>query len=101
MADVVIGDGIGKMSLTFFAKNLGAAKWRAEELAVGRRGVFSGKVVEVVYAGPVTRFVVDLDAGGRLVALQQNLQSSSVDVQSFRDAVVTLHWQRSHVVRID
>lgn len=46
MAEVVIGDGIGKMSLTFFAKNLGAAKWRTEELAVGRRGVFSGKVGE-------------------------------------------------------
>ncbi|WP_091232841.1 ATP-dependent DNA helicase RecG [Microbacterium sp. 3J1] len=46
MAEVIIGDGIGKMSLTFFAKNLGAAKWRTEELAVGRRGVFSGKVGE-------------------------------------------------------
>ena len=46
MVDVVIGDGIGKMSLTFFAKNLGAAKWRSEDLAVGRRGVFSGKVGE-------------------------------------------------------
>lgn len=44
MVDVIIGDGIGRMSLTFFAKNLGAAKWRSEELAVGRRGVFSGKV---------------------------------------------------------
>ncbi len=46
MAEIVIGDGIGKMSLTFFAKNIGAAKWRSEELAVGRRGVFSGKVGE-------------------------------------------------------
>ncbi len=44
MVDVVIGDGIGRMSLTFFAKNLGAAQWRANELAVGRRGVFSGRV---------------------------------------------------------
>ena len=44
MVDVVIGDGIGRMSLTFFAKNLGAAEWRSKDLAVGRRGVFSGKV---------------------------------------------------------
>ncbi|MFS0912518.1 ATP-dependent DNA helicase RecG [Microbacterium sp. 179-I 3D2 NHS] len=44
MVDVVIGDGIGRMSLTFFAKNIGAAEWRSKDLAVGRRGVFSGKV---------------------------------------------------------
>ncbi|CAH0123987.1 ATP-dependent DNA helicase RecG [Microbacterium oxydans] len=44
MVEVIIGDGIGRMSLTFFAKNVGAAEWRAKDLAVGRRGVFSGKV---------------------------------------------------------
>ena len=31
-----------------------------------------GSLTEVVYAGPVTRYVVDLDAGPRLIALQQN-----------------------------
>ncbi|MCK2028717.1 ATP-dependent DNA helicase RecG [Microbacterium galbinum] len=46
MVDVVIGDGIGRMSLTFFAKNIGQAEWRSNDLAVGRRGVFSGKVGE-------------------------------------------------------
>lgn len=44
MTEVTIGDGIGRMSLTFFAKNVGQAEWRAKELAVGRRGIFSGKV---------------------------------------------------------
>ncbi|MBT2485683.1 MULTISPECIES: ATP-dependent DNA helicase RecG [unclassified Microbacterium] len=44
MVDVVIGDGVGRMSLTFFAKNIGQAEWRSKDLAVGRRGVFSGKV---------------------------------------------------------
>lgn len=44
MVEVIIGDGIGRMSLTFFAKNVGAAEWRSKDLAVGRRGVFSGKV---------------------------------------------------------
>ena len=37
----------------------------------------SGTVREVVYAGPVTRFIVDLDAGGSLAAMQQNLTTSS------------------------
>lgn len=46
MVDVVIGDGIGRMSLMFFAKNIGQAEWRSNDLAVGRRGVFSGKVGE-------------------------------------------------------
>lgn len=44
MVEVVIGDGIGQMSLTFFAKSMGHAEWRKNDLAVGRRGVFSGKV---------------------------------------------------------
>ena len=35
-------------------------------------GSASGTVSEVVYAGPVTRFVVDLDGGGRLIALEEN-----------------------------
>ncbi|MFT4258613.1 ATP-dependent DNA helicase RecG [Microbacterium sp.] len=46
MVEVVIGDGIGKMALTFFAKGEQPAKWRAGELSPGRRGIFSGKVGE-------------------------------------------------------
>ncbi len=55
-----------------------------------------GTVAEVVYAGAATRFVVDLDAGGRLVAMQQNLQTSSMDVLKLRDARVRLAWRREH-----
>ena len=44
----------------------------------------AGTVREVVYVGSATRFLVDLDAGATLVALQQNQQTSSMDVQ--RDA---------------
>ncbi|WP_144795275.1 ATP-dependent DNA helicase RecG [Microbacterium paludicola] len=44
MTDVIIGDGHGRVSLTFFAKNLNQAEWRAKELRRGRRGMFSGKV---------------------------------------------------------
>ena len=39
MLEVVISDGEGELSLTFFGQN-----WRAAELRPGRRGVFSGKV---------------------------------------------------------
>lgn len=37
--EVVIGDGNGEMSLTFFNQ-----QWRAKDLTVGRRGIFAGKV---------------------------------------------------------
>ena len=37
--EVIIGDGNGEMSLTFFNQ-----QWRAKDLTVGRRGIFAGKV---------------------------------------------------------
>ncbi len=61
----------------------------------GARGA-AGTVAEVVYAGAGTRFVVDLDAGGRLVALQQNARISSMDVLAHRGRRVLLSWRREH-----
>ncbi|MFT4156614.1 MAG: ATP-dependent DNA helicase RecG [Microbacterium sp.] len=46
MTEVIIGDGIGRLSLTFFAKGPSQAEWRAKELSPGRRGIFTGKVSE-------------------------------------------------------
>ena len=56
----------------------------------------SGIVREVVYVGDVTRFVVELDAGAELVALQQNLETSSSDVLAFRGRRVALAWRPDH-----
>jgi putative spermidine/putrescine transport system ATP-binding protein len=55
-----------------------------------------GTVREVVYVGSATRFLVDLDAGATLVAVRQNLQTSSMDVQSMRDTRVQLVWKKEH-----
>jgi putative spermidine/putrescine transport system ATP-binding protein len=60
----------------------------------------AGTVHEVVYVGSGTRFVVDLEAGGRLVALQQNLETSSMDVLAYRGTRVLLVWRREHESRI-
>ncbi|MFF4712525.1 ABC transporter ATP-binding protein [Streptomyces eurythermus] len=60
----------------------------------------TGTVAEVVYLGDVTRFVVDLDGGGRLIALQQNLETSSADVATYRGTRVRLRWHRRHAVRL-
>lgn len=65
------------------------------DLPEGEHGA-TGTVADVVYAGAATRFVVELDAGGRLVALQQNLQTSSMDVLELRDARVLLAWRTEH-----
>ncbi|MEU8789351.1 ABC transporter ATP-binding protein [Streptomyces sp. NPDC048643] len=60
----------------------------------------TGTVAEVVYLGDSTRFLVDLDAGGRLTALQQNLDTSSEDVAALRGTRVRLRWHRRHSVRV-
>jgi putative spermidine/putrescine transport system ATP-binding protein len=60
----------------------------------------AGTVVEVVYLGDVTRFLVDLDAGGRLTALQQNLETSSEDVAAYRGTRVRLRWHRRHTFKV-
>ncbi len=56
----------------------------------------AGVVRDVVYVGAATRFVVDLEVGGYLVALQQNLQTSSMDVLGMRGHQVQLIWRREH-----
>jgi putative spermidine/putrescine transport system ATP-binding protein len=58
-------------------------------------------VAEVVYVGDATRFVVDLDAGGSLVALQQNTRSTSSDVAKLRGSRVRLVWRREHEYRVE
>ncbi|MDL4819874.1 ABC transporter ATP-binding protein [Actinomadura opuntiae] len=59
-----------------------------------------GTVAEVVYAGAVTRFVVDLESGDRVVALQQNLAASSMEVTRHRGARVRVGWQAAHEFRV-
>jgi len=56
----------------------------------------TGVVRDVVYVGDMTRFVVDLDAGGSLVAVQQNLETSSSDVLAYRGRRVRLQWHSVH-----
>ncbi|MFI1564930.1 ABC transporter ATP-binding protein [Streptomyces sp. NPDC020490] len=60
----------------------------------------TGTVAEVVYLGDATRFLVDLDAGGRLTALQQNLETSAEDVAAYRGTRVRLQWHRRHTVHV-
>jgi putative spermidine/putrescine transport system ATP-binding protein len=59
-----------------------------------------GVVKEVDYLGTVTRYVVELDAGGRLVVVRQNLETSSEDALQARGRRVRLQWKPEHVFAI-
>ena len=85
----------------------GAFSIRPEKLTVTPRGQASGDglmrapgtVTEVVYAGPVTRYVVLLDAGPSLIALQQN--GADARAMAFdRGTAVDLLWQPEHVIAV-
>ncbi|MGW3269269.1 ABC transporter ATP-binding protein [Streptomyces sp. NPDC001056] len=60
----------------------------------------TGTVADVVYLGDATRLLVDLDGGGRLTAVQQNLETSAEDVAAYRGTRVRLQWHRRHAVRL-
>ena len=51
-----------------------------------------GTIRNAVYMGPVTRYIVDLDAGGQLSVLHQNLETSSLDVAAAQGQRVRLAW---------
>jgi putative spermidine/putrescine transport system ATP-binding protein len=63
------------------------------------RSSVTGTVVECVYLGEVTRFVVAPDAGGRLTVLRQNLETSS-DTGPAPGSRVRLWWHHAHCVPV-
>jgi putative spermidine/putrescine transport system ATP-binding protein len=61
----------------------------------------AGTIREVVYVGMVTRYVVDLDAGGELVVVRQNLETSSQDALAEQGKRVRLSWRPEHTYELD
>ena len=61
----------------------------------------TGTVREVVYLGAVTRYIVQLDAGGTLVVMQQNLTTSSMEALQVQGEAVRLIWRRSNNRTVD
>jgi putative spermidine/putrescine transport system ATP-binding protein len=55
-----------------------------------------GRIRQVVYLGPDTRYHVALDAGAELVVTQQNLATSSMDALAQQGRAVRLIWRREH-----
>jgi putative spermidine/putrescine transport system ATP-binding protein len=55
-----------------------------------------GTVKESLYAGPTSRFVVELDGGGELMVVRQNATTSYEDVAAMRGQSVVLTWKREY-----
>jgi putative spermidine/putrescine transport system ATP-binding protein len=55
-----------------------------------------GRIEDVVYLGPVTRYIVELDSHERLVAVRQNLETSSQDALKQRGNRARLQWRPGH-----
>ena len=55
-----------------------------------------GKVSESLYAGPTSRFVVELDGGGELMVVRQNATTSYEEVEALRGQPVVLNWAREY-----
>jgi putative spermidine/putrescine transport system ATP-binding protein len=60
-----------------------------------------GRIRDVVYVGMFTRYVVELDSGGELTVVKQNLETSSQDVLESRGKRVRLEWRPEHTFVID
>jgi len=60
-----------------------------------------GRIGEVVYAGMITRYLVELDRGGELQVVRQNLETSSAQALDAKGKAVRLEWSPEHQLEID
>jgi putative spermidine/putrescine transport system ATP-binding protein len=77
---------------------------RPEKIRMSDEGAGEGEpgtVREVVYIGMITRYVIDLDAGGELVVVRQNLETSSQDALAEQGKRVRLSWRPEHTYEIE
>jgi putative spermidine/putrescine transport system ATP-binding protein len=58
----------------------------------------TGRIRDVVYAGMFTRYIVELDDGGELVVVRQNLETSSADALDQRGRRALLEWSPEHAI---
>jgi putative spermidine/putrescine transport system ATP-binding protein len=56
-----------------------------------------GIVRDVIYLGLYTRYLVELEGGGDLVVVEQNLKTTSMDVTKVKNQKARLLWKKEHV----
>jgi putative spermidine/putrescine transport system ATP-binding protein len=72
-----------------------------EEPAPNGMELEQGSIIEVVYLGAVTRYVVELENGQVLTALRQNLETSAQDALARRGRRVRLAWRPDHLAPVE
>jgi putative spermidine/putrescine transport system ATP-binding protein len=80
---------------------------RPEKISIFENGnaprglhVEEGTIRDVSYAGMVTRYLVDLDSGGELQVVRQNLETSSLEAQAKRGRKVKIGWRADQTVAV-
>jgi putative spermidine/putrescine transport system ATP-binding protein len=80
---------------------------RPEKISIFENGnvpsglhVEQGTIKDVSYAGMVTRYLVELEAGGELQVVRQNLETTSAEVQGQRGRKVTIGWRADQTVAV-
>ena len=63
--------------------------------------VEEGTIKDVSYAGMITRYLVDLAAGGELQVVRQNLETSSDEAQAQRGRKVKIGWRADQTVAVE
>jgi len=61
----------------------------------------TGRIRDVVYVGMFTRYIVELDSGGELSVVEQNLETSSQDALESKGRRVRLEWRPEHTFEIE
>ena len=89
----------GSAAQTLLGKS-GTFTVRPEKIQISQSSGAAGTIKEIEYLGPATRFIVDLDAGVRLVVLKQNIEESASDVMSMRGKKVNLAWDKESEYRV-
>jgi putative spermidine/putrescine transport system ATP-binding protein len=73
----------------------------ADDAAEPGDTVEAGRIRDVVYVGMFTRYVVELDSGGELSVVRQNLETSSQDALESKGKRVRLEWRPEHTFEIE
>jgi putative spermidine/putrescine transport system ATP-binding protein len=60
-----------------------------------------GRIRDVVYVGMFTRYIVELDSGGELTVVRQNLETTSSEALESRGRRVHLEWRPEHTYEIE
>jgi putative spermidine/putrescine transport system ATP-binding protein len=59
-----------------------------------------GRIEDVIYLGPVTRYVIALSGGGTLTAVRQNLEIAAADALEAKGREIAVAWREDQTFEI-